>query len=86
MIEPAVSRVGAIARYGREKISQLGVPGLMLYNGVKGVAAGAIAFSMKEGDVTDKLQYGGAVAGLAIITSQTFWAAMVMIGHKALRR
>lgn len=81
-----LEKIKAGAQFVRAKVMKLGLPGLLVYNGAKGTAAGIAAFNIKHGDVGEKLNSGFLWAGIAVVTSTTFWAAMAMIGHKLVKR
>jgi len=74
--------VGVVRKY----VGQLGVPGLLVYNGVKASAAGIAAYTLRDGDISEKLNSGLLLGGITIVTSTTFWAAMAMVGHKIMKR
>lgn len=77
-----VTVVGSIINQTKDFIMRLGLPSLLVYNGVRSSAVGAAVGFVYEGGTFDRIVVGAAAGGLNLITSQTFWAAMAIVGTK----
>lgn len=69
-----------------ENVKKHGVSGLLLYSAGKGVVVFGVASSACPGEMNDKLEVGAAAGSVAIISGQTFWLAMTVLGKRAYSR
>lgn len=78
----AMDPVGSRMNRVRNFVGRLGIPGLLIYNGIRSGIVGVTVASIFEGSAGEKAFVGATAGGLNLITSQTFWLVVGMVGAK----